>query len=89
MQLTTEIANFLNTRVADVICDRFPEGEIHVQIRENIRGKDIFIVQSTSTPPNDHLMELLILIDAARRACFSFNPNSAAIPPQINAASME
>ena len=50
---------------------RFPEGEIRVQIQQNIRGRDVFIVQSTCTPPNEHLMELLILIDAARRASAS------------------
>ena len=66
--LVAEIAELLGTHPADVICDRFPEGEIHVQIRENIRGKDIFIIQSTCTPPNDNLMELLVLVDAARRA---------------------
>ena len=50
---------------------RFPEGEIRVQIQQNIRGRDVFILQSTSTPPNDHLMELLVLVDAARRASAS------------------
>lgn len=67
-QLAAEIADYLGVHVADVLCGKFPEGEIQVQIRENVRGKDIFIIQSTSMPPNDHLMELLILIDAARRA---------------------
>ena len=66
--LATEIAEQLGTPMADVICDRFPEGEIHVQICENVRGKDVSIVQSTCTPPNDNLMELLVLVDAARRA---------------------
>lgn len=66
--LTQELAEHLGVVVGDVLCGRFPEGEIQVQIRENIRGKDVFIVQSTCTPPNDNLMELLILIDAARRA---------------------
>lgn len=46
----------------------FSDGEVRVQIGENIRGKDVFIVNSTSPPVNDHLMELLILIDAAKRA---------------------
>ena len=50
---------------------RFPEGEIRVQIQQNIRGRDVFIVQSTCTPPNENLMELLILIDAAKRASAS------------------
>jgi ribose-phosphate pyrophosphokinase len=67
-ELLHEIAGRLAVNAADVLVDRFPEGEIQVQIRENIRGKDIFIVQSTCTPPNENLMELLILIDAAKRA---------------------
>ena len=66
--LVAEIAAHLGKTPADVICGRFPEGEIQVQIRENIRGRDVFIVQSTCTPPNENLMELLILIDAAKRA---------------------
>lgn len=51
-------------------CDirRYSDGEISVEIRENIRGNDVFVVQSTSAPGNDHLMELLIIIDALRRA---------------------
>lgn len=67
-ELVREIAEILGVTPADVLCSRFPEGEIQIQIRENVRGKDIFIVQSTCTPPNENLMELLILIDAARRA---------------------
>jgi len=66
--LTAEIAKLLGIPVGDVVIGRFPEGEIQVQIRDNIRGKDVFIVQATCTPPNESLMELLILIDAARRA---------------------
>ena len=70
-ELLKEIATRLNSHPADVIVDKFPEGEIHVQIKENVRGKDVFIVQSTCTPTNDNLMELLILIDAAKRASAS------------------
>jgi len=47
---------------------RFPDGEIRVQIGQTVRGKDVFIIQSTSPPVNDHLMELLLLVDALRRA---------------------
>jgi len=66
--LVAEIAQFLKTKPGELICQRFPEGEIMVQIRENVRGKDVFIVQSTCPPPNENLMELLILMDAAKRA---------------------
>lgn len=47
---------------------KFPDGEIHVKFNDNIRGKDVFLVQSTNNPVNDNLMELLIMIDAAKRA---------------------
>lgn len=67
-ELVKELAELLGVTPADALVSKFPEGEIQVQIRENIRGKDVFIVQSTCTPPNENLMELLILIDAARRA---------------------
>src|SRR5437016_9910128 len=48
--------------------DHFADGETHVQIKESVRGRDIYIVQSTCSPVNDHLMELLVMIDAFRRA---------------------
>lgn len=67
-ELVKEIADLLGHAPGDVLVGKFPEGEVQVQIRENVRGKDVFVVQSTCTPPNDNLMELLILIDAARRA---------------------
>ncbi len=66
--LAKEVAQLLNVKLGEVLVGRFPEGEIHVQIRENIRGKDVFLLQSTCNSPNDYLMELLILVDAARRA---------------------
>lgn len=66
--LIEEISTHLGRPLAQVLVGRFPEGEIQCQIKENIRGKDVFIVQSTCTPPNDNLMELLILIDAVKRA---------------------
>jgi len=67
-ELAREIAKKVGIPLGDVLLGRFPEGEIQLQIRDNIRGKDVFIVQSTCTPPNENIMELLILIDAARRA---------------------
>lgn len=69
--LFKEICSHLKVPEGKAEVSRFPEGEIRVQIQQNIRGRDVFIVQSTCTPPNDHLMELLILIDAARRASAS------------------
>ena len=70
-ELAKAICRHLGVPLSHAIVDRFPEGEIHVQIQDNIRGKDVFIIQSTCSPPNEHLMELLILIDAARRASAS------------------
>ncbi|MDD5085784.1 MAG: ribose-phosphate pyrophosphokinase [Candidatus Omnitrophica bacterium] len=67
-KLASSICDCLNLSLGDALVSHFPEGEIHVQINENVRGKDVFIVQSTCSPPNDMLMELLILLDAARRA---------------------
>ncbi len=66
--LAQGICEQLHVPVTDVLVSRFSEGEIRVEIKENIRGKDVFIIQPTSPPCNDNLMELLILIDAARRA---------------------
>ncbi len=71
LKLAKSICHYLGIGLGHALVGRFPEGEIQVQIQDNIRGRDVFIIQSTSHPPNDHLMELLILIDAARRASAS------------------
>ena len=68
VSLSKEIVKYLKMPLGKALVTTFSEGEIQVKIEENIRGKDVFIVQSTCTPPNKNLMELLILIDAARRA---------------------
>lgn len=65
--LAQEIADHMGTRLTDVEVSRFADGEIFVKINENVRGRDVFIVQATN-PPADNLIELLLLIDAARRA---------------------
>jgi len=66
--LLEEICRILRVKKTDASVSRFTDGEIQVKIRENIRGNDVFIVQSTCFPANDNLMELLILLDAAKRA---------------------
>ena len=66
--LVKEICEYLKTPVGRCEVGQFSDGEIQIEIAENVRGRDVFLVQSTSTPVNDHLMELLIMIDAARRA---------------------
>src|SRR5450759_2055586 len=66
--LAQQIAEYLKTTLAKAVVKRFADMESFVQIHENVRGSDVFIVQSTSYPANDHLMELLIITDALRRA---------------------
>jgi ribose-phosphate pyrophosphokinase len=66
--LAKAIADHLDTPLAEAEFKRFKDNEIFVEIRENVRGEDVFFLQSTSYPANDHLMELLIGIDALRRA---------------------
>lgn len=66
--LADEICASIGEPLGEATVTSFPDGESFVKINENIRGQDVFIVQSTSPPSNHHLMELLIMIDAARRA---------------------
>ena len=67
-ELSKEIAKKLNKKLVDTKIIRFADGEVYVEINENMRGQDVFIIQSTCTPVNDSIMELLICIDALRRA---------------------
>jgi len=67
-ELAKEICAYLSVRLSDALVDKFSEGEIQVKINENVRGKDVFVVQPTCPPPNENLMELLIMIDALRRS---------------------
>ena len=66
--LAQAIAKKLNTELGEVEVGTFSDGEISVHIAETVRGRDVFIIQSTCSPVNDNLMELLIMIDAAKRA---------------------
>src|SRR5712672_3550539 len=66
--LAQEIANWLHVPLTKASVRRFADNEIFVEVLENVRGSDAFIIQSTSFPANDHLMELLIITDALRRA---------------------
>ena len=67
-KLAEKMAGYLGEELGQANISRFPDGEIMVKIGENIRGRDVFVVQSTCSPPNENLMELLIMIDAMRRA---------------------
>ncbi|HVC43660.1 MAG TPA: ribose-phosphate pyrophosphokinase [Candidatus Binataceae bacterium] len=66
--LAREVAEHLGVKLGQAEVGRFPDGEVMVEIRENVRGGDCFVLQSTCSPPNDNLMELLLLMDALRRA---------------------
>lgn len=67
-QLAQDISNYLGQPLTKIEIKRFPDGEIFVKILENIRGHDVFIIQPTCPPGNDNIMELLIMMDACRRA---------------------
>lgn len=68
LELAKRIAAILGTRLGKVSVETFSDGEICVEVLENVRGRDVFIIQPTSQPCNDHLMELMVMIDAMRRA---------------------
>jgi ribose-phosphate pyrophosphokinase len=76
--LAREVCEHLKVRLGEAEVGRFPDGEVMVEVRENVRGGDCFVLQSICTPPNDNLMELLLLMDALRRA--SAKRISAVIP---------
>src|ERR1700752_1183796 len=66
--LAQDIARHLQTRLVDAEVGRFSDGECKVELMENVRGRDVFVVQPTCPPANDTLMELLVMVDALRRA---------------------
>ncbi len=78
VEFAKQISKYLSLPLSDAGVKRFSDGEISVQIDESVRGKDVFIIQSTCVPTNDNLMELLILTDALRRS--SANSITAIIP---------
>ncbi|HHJ11753.1 MAG TPA: ribose-phosphate diphosphokinase [Chromatiales bacterium] len=67
-ELARSIVSYLNIPLGEALVGRFSDGEVRVEILENVRGRDVFVVQSTGHPTNDNIMELLIMIDALRRA---------------------
>ncbi len=77
-RLAENVVRHLNIRLGRATVGRFSDGEIQVEILENVRGKDVFILQSTCTPTNDNLMEVMLMVDALRRA--SAGRITAAIP---------
>jgi ribose-phosphate pyrophosphokinase len=78
ISLATEIADYLGIELSPVDLGRFKDGEISVRIGENVRGVDVFLIQSTCNPVNDNIMQLVLMVDAALRA--SANRITAVIP---------
>ncbi|MCF7872792.1 MAG: ribose-phosphate pyrophosphokinase [Candidatus Omnitrophica bacterium] len=66
--LAGKICDNLDTKLGGVEISRFSDGEVSIQLKENVRGKDVFLIQSTCPPVNENLVELLVMLDAARRA---------------------
>ena len=77
-EFAKKVGKYLNVEVGEASINKFSDGEISVQIKESVRGQDVFIVQPTCAPTNDHLMELLIIVDALKRS--SAASISAVIP---------
>lgn len=77
-ELAREICAYLGTELGDAKVGRFSDGEIRVEINESVRGADVYVIQSTCAPVNDNLMELLIMLDALKRA--SAGSISAVVP---------
>ncbi len=76
--LSARVAAYHQQDLADIDVRRFADGELFVEIKENVRGRDVFVIQSTCSPANENLMELLIIIDALKRA--SANRITAVLP---------
>lgn len=70
-ELAEAIVRYMGVPMGAVMCSAFSDGEIQVEFRENVRGMDVFVIQSTCNPVNDNLMELLVMIDALKRASTS------------------
>jgi len=68
LPLAEAVANYLSVPLTKATVRRFPDMEVFVEVHENVRGEDVFLLQSTSYPANDHIMELLVMLDALKRA---------------------
>jgi ribose-phosphate pyrophosphokinase len=77
-ELAENVVSHLNIHIGRAKVGRFSDGEVMVEILENVRGKDVFVLQSICAPTNDNLMELLVIVDALKRA--SASRVTAAIP---------
>jgi ribose-phosphate pyrophosphokinase len=77
-KLAQAIAGHIGVELGNVTMSRFNDGEIHIQLDDSVRGSDVYVIQSTSAPVNDHLIELLVMVDALKRA--SANTINVVIP---------
>src|SRR3990172_1988255 len=77
-KLAADVVQHLNIHLGKAKVGRFSDGEVMVEVLENVRGRDVFVLQSICSPPNDNLMEVLVLVDALKRA--SASRVTAAIP---------
>ena len=77
-KLAEDVARNLNKSLGRATVSRFSDGEVMVEILEHVRGKDVFVLQSTCAPTNDNLMEVLVMVDALKRA--SAGRITAALP---------
>src|SRR5215470_20070426 len=77
--LAKDVAKHLNLSLGRAIVGKFSDGEVMVELLENVRGKDVFVLQSTCAPTNDNLMELLVMIAAVTRAAEERRPRSARV----------
>ncbi|MBF0517831.1 MAG: ribose-phosphate pyrophosphokinase-like domain-containing protein, partial [Nitrospirae bacterium] len=68
VSLANEVAQILGKKLVNTVIKRFGDGEISIQVDDNVRGSDIFVMQSTCAPVNDNVMEYLLLVDALKRA---------------------
>src|SRR2546427_12899802 len=78
-KLAEAVCRHLNISLGRCVVGRFSDGEVMIELLENVRGRDVFILQSTCAPTNDNLMEVLVMVDALKRA--SAARITAAIPP--------
>ena len=67
-KLAEDVVRKLNMSLGKAVVGRFSDGEVMVEILENVRGKDVFVLQSTCAPTNDNLMEVMVMVDALKRA---------------------
>jgi ribose-phosphate pyrophosphokinase len=67
-KLAKEVSEYLNIPLSDAIVSRFSDGEVRVQINESMRGEDVFVIQSLCPPINESIVELLLILDAIKRA---------------------